>query len=336
MNNTASLKSLPKAEIHCHLEGAAPPDLVRRMAERNGVELPEGLFTDDGTFHWTDFPDFLNAYDMASSSMRKAVDYRDVTYEYLRDCAAEGAIYVEVFSSPDHAAEVGMSYADHLTGMIDGIDDAFRDFGIIGRIIVTCVRHLGPERAVDVARATVAELHPHVVGFGMGGNEMDFTQADFRPAFDMAASAGLPCTVHAGEVDGPQSVRDALDHLPVTRLGHGVRAIEDAGLVAEIAEKGIVLECCPISNFSTGVYQNHSDHPLPKLMAAGCKVTLNSDDPPYFATTIGHEYEEAARGFGFSEAQLLEITRNAINGAFVDQATKTQLLAQVDDYQAAT
>ena len=333
MSNISDLKSLPKAELHCHLEGAAPPDLVRRMAERNDVKLPEGLFTDDGTFHWTDFPDFLNTYDMASSSMRKAVDYRDVTYEYLRDCAAEGAIYVEVFSSPDHAAEVGMSYADHLEGMVDGIDDAFLDFGIVGRIIVTCVRHLGPERAVDVARATVAELHPHVVGFGMGGNEMDYTQADFRPAFDMAAAAGLPCTVHAGEVDGPQSVRDALDHLPVTRLGHGVRAIEDPALVAEIAEKGIVLETCPISNFATGVYTGYDDHPLPALLKAGCKVTLNSDDPPYFATTIGHEYEQAAKGFGFSPAQLLDITRTAINGAFVDDATKQTLLARVNAWE---
>jgi adenosine deaminase len=334
LNNTTIPADLPKAEIHLHLEGAAPPDLVRRMAERNGVELPEALFTDDGTFRWTDFPDFLNTYDMASSSMRKAVDYRDVTYEYLRDCAAQGAIYVEVFSSPDHAATMGMSYGDHLTGMVDGIDDAFRDFGIVGRIIVTCVRHLGPERAVDVARATVAELHPHVVGFGMGGNEMDYTQADFRPAFDMAAAAGLPCTTHAGEVDGAQSVRDALDHLPVTRIGHGVRAIEDPALVAEIADKGIVLECCPISNFSTGVYKGYEDHPLPQLIEAGCKVTLNSDDPPYFATTIGHEYEEAARGFGFSTVQLLNITRAAINGGFVDDVTKQTLLARVDDWEA--
>lgn len=320
-----------KAELHCHLEGTAPPALVRRLAERNGIALPEGLFADEHNFAWTDFPDFLRAYDAASMCLRKAEDYRDITYEYLAACAREGAIYVEMFTSPDHAAEVGMSYLDHLEGTVAGIEDAEREFGIVGRIIVTCVRHLGPDRGVAVARDMVAEPHPYMVGFGMGGDETAFHLRDFQPAFRLAADAGLGCTVHAGEVCGPESIYDALDNLPVTRIGHGVRAIEDPRLVERIAREGIVLELCPHSNIATGVYADMASHPFTELLAAGCRVTLNSDDPPYFATSIGREYATAAEDFGMTDEALRAVTRTALEAAFVDEEIRTGLLARLDE-----
>ncbi|MDH5558795.1 MAG: adenosine deaminase, partial [Alphaproteobacteria bacterium] len=253
----------------------------------------------------------------------------DITYEYLAACAREGAIYVEMFTSPDHAAEVGMTYLDHLEGTVAGIDDAARDFGIVGRIIVTCVRHLGPERGVAVARDMVAEPHPYVVGFGMGGAETAFHLRDFKPAFKLAADAGLGCTVHAGEVCGPESIYDALDELPVTRLGHGVRAIEDPKLVERIAREGIVLELCPHSNIATGVYADMAAHPFPALLAAGCRVTLNSDDPPFFATSIGREYATAAAEFHMTDDALRAVTRTALEAAFVDDEIRTGLLARL-------
>lgn len=327
--------AIPKAELHCHLEGTAPPALVRRLAERNEVTLPDGLFTDEETFAWDDFPGFLRAYDAASDCLRTAQDYRDITYEYLAACAGEGAIYVEMFTSPDHAAAVGMSYRDHLEGTVAGIEAARAEFGIVGRIIVTCVRHLGPARGLAVAEAVVANLHPCVVGFGMGGDETQYRLAEFLPAFRLAADAGLGCTVHAGEVCGPDSVREALDTLPVTRLGHGVRAAEDPALVDRLAREGVVLEICPHSNIATGVYTSFERHPLPDLLAAGCKITLNSDDPPYFATSIGREYATAAAQFGIDEAALLAVTRTAVEAGFADRATRAALLAQIDAYAAA-
>lgn len=323
-------QSIPKAELHCHLEGTAPPALVRRLADRNGVALPDGLFADEDNFAWTDFPDFLKTYDAASMCLRKAEDYRDITYEYLAACARYGAIYVEMFTSPDHAAEVGMSYLDHLEGAVAGIEDAARDFGVVGRLIVTCVRHLGPDRGLAVARDMVAEPHPYVVGFGMGGDETAFTLGDFQPAFHLAADAGLGCTVHAGEVCGPESIYDALEALPVSRLGHGVRAIEDSHLVERIARDGIALELCPHSNIATGVYDSMTQHPFPDLLAAGCRVTLNSDDPPYFATSIGREYETAAAVFDMDDEALRAVTRTALQAAFVDETTRAALLARLD------
>jgi adenosine deaminase len=321
---------IPKAELHCHLEGTAPPELVRRLADRNKVALPDGLFADADNFAWTDFPGFLRAYDAASTCLRKAEDYRDITYEYLAACAREGAIYVEMSTSPDHAAEVGVSYLDHLEGTAVGIEDAARDFGIVGRIIVTCLRHLGPDRGLAVARDVVAAPHPYVVGFGMGGDETVFHLRDFLPTFRLAADAGLGCTVHAGEVRGPESIQAALDELPVTRLGHGVRAIEDPRLVERIARDGIVLELCPHSNVATGVYRDMASHPFPALLAAGCRVTLNSDDPPYFATSIGHEYATAAADFNLDDGALRAVTRTALEAAFVDEDTRTGLLARLD------
>lgn len=323
-------RTIPKAELHCHLEGTAPPALVRRLAGRNGIALPEGLFADEDNFSWTDFPDFLRAYDAASMCLRKAEDYRDITYEYLAACAREDAIYVEMFTSPDHALEVGMSYLDHLEGTVAGIEDAARDFGIVGRIIVTCVRHLGPDRGLAVARDMIAEPHPYVVGFGMGGDETAFALSDFLPAFRLAADAGLGCTVHAGEVCGPESVYAALDALPVTRLGHGVRAIEDPKLVERIVREGVVLELCPHSNVATGVYADMASHPFPALLAAGCRVTLNSDDPPYFATSIGREYAAAAEDFNMDGDALRALTRTALEAAFIDDATRAGLMTRLD------
>src|SRR3954451_3706467 len=161
---------VPKAELHVHLEGPAPPELIRRIAERNGLELPEGLFATPDRFAYRDFLDFLDAYDKAASVIGTADDYRDITHEYLVRCAGEGAIYVELTASPDHAAHAGLSDADHVAALAQGMADARGDTSIEARVIMTCVRSLGLARAEKVARRTVAEPHPYVVGFGIAGD----------------------------------------------------------------------------------------------------------------------------------------------------------------------
>src|SRR3984885_11818406 len=195
-----------KAERHVPPEGTAPPDLVHRIAERNGLPLPERMLGDDGRFRYTDFLDFLRTYDLAASVMRTAEDYRDITYEYLCSCARGGAIYVELTASPDHAALVGLSDEDHLLGIAAGIDDARRDHGIEGRILISAVKNFGIEQAMRVARHAAELPHPYVVGFSMAGDER-IPLTNFAEAFAVAAGAGLGCTVHAGEWEGPDTVR---------------------------------------------------------------------------------------------------------------------------------
>ena len=319
---------IPKAELHVHLEGTAPPALIRRLAERNGLELPAGVLAAPDRFAYTDFLDFLDTYDRAASVIRSAADYRDITYEYLSGCALEGALYVELIASPDHARMVGLSDEEHLEGIARGIDDARRDHGIEGRILIAAVRNFGVERALAMARYAAARPHPYVVGFNLAGDEANYPAGDYAEAFELAADAGLGCTVHAGEWDGPESVRAALG-LPVTRISHGVRAIEEPALVEELARRQVVLECCPTSNVVLGLYPSYEEHPLPRLRDAGVALTLGSDDPPYFGASIGGEYEICAEHYGFGEAELRELTRTAIKAAFCEEALKERLMRKV-------
>jgi adenosine deaminase len=318
---------IAKAELHVHLEGTAPPDLIARIARRNGLTVPQGLLGHDDRFTFTDFLDFLAAYDRAASVIRTGEDYRDITYEYLRSCAEEGAIYVELTASPDHAALVGLSDAEHLDGIARGIDAA-REHGIEGRILISAVRNFGVEQALRVARHAAERPHPYVVGFSMAGDEKNFPAHLFAEAYAIASEAGLGCTMHAGEWAGPESVRAALE-LPITRISHGVRAIEDPSLVAELAEREIVLECCPTSNVVLGVYPSYEEHPLPRLAAAGVRITLGSDDPPYFGASIGGEYAIAQQRLGFDEERLKAITTTAIDAAFCGDDLKAELAARL-------
>jgi adenosine deaminase len=306
-----------------HLEGTAPPELIERIAQRNGLTMPAGLLGDHGRFTYTDFLDFLAAYDRAASVIRTGEDYRDVTYEYLRSCAEQGAIYVELTASPDHAALVGLSDEEHLDGIARGIDDA-RAHGIEGRILISAVRNFGVEQAIRVARHAAERPHPYVVGFSMAGDEENFPAQLFAEPYEIASEAGLGCTMHAGEWAGPESVRAALE-LPITRISHGVRAIEDPALVTELAAREIVLECCPTSNVVLGVYSDYESHPLPQLAAAGVRITLGSDDPPYFGASIGGEYAIAQARLGFDEDGLKAITETAIDAAFCGEPLKREL-----------
>jgi adenosine deaminase len=321
---------LPKAELHVHLEGTAPPHLVRRIAERNGLHVPEGLFAGPDRFAWRDFVSFLQAYDLAASVIRTGEDYRDITYEYLASCAEQGAIYVELTASPDHAALAGMDLAEQLDGIAAGIDDARAAHGIEARILLVCIRNLGVELAVRVAEQAAARPHPYVVGFSMAGDEAGYPPEPFAAAYAIASGAGLGCTVHAGEWAGPESVRGALE-LPVSRISHGVRAIEDPLLVEELARRGVVLECCPTSNVVLGVFDSFEAHPLPALRRAGVRVTLGSDDPPYFGSSVGGEYEVARERFGMTDAELLEVTRTAIEASFAEPELRALLLQTVGD-----
>jgi adenosine deaminase len=320
---------IPKAELHVHLEGAARPALMRRIAERNGLEVPPELIAGDETYAWTGFLHFLELYDLAVGLLRTPEDYRDLVLEYLRHCASDGAVYVELTASPDHAQHAGLTDAEHVEALAAGIDAARAETGIEARVIMTCVRNYGVERAEGVARRTVATPHPYVVGFGIAGDEAGFPPGPYARAFAIAADGGLGCTAHAGEWAGPESIRGAMALPGVTRIGHGVRAIEDPALVEELAERGTVLEVCPTSNVVLGVFASFAAHPLRRLHDAGVRVTLGSDDPPYWGASIGGEYAVAAEAFGFTDEELLGVTATAVEASFADPGLKDALSGRI-------
>ncbi len=320
---------VPKAELHVHLEGTATPDLIRRLARRHGVPVPPDTIDGD-RFVWRDFLDFLDTYDRAASLIRTAEDYRDVTLEYLAQCAEQRAVYVELTASPDHAAAVGLPYADMVDGIAQGIDDARAATGIESRILITAVRNMGTAGAEAIATTIATTPHPYVTGFGLAGDEAGFPPTPFARAFTIAHEAGLGLAAHAGEWAGPASVRAALDlPVPVARLGHGVRAVEDPALVAELVHRGTVLEVCPTSNVVLGAYPSYAEHPFPVLRAAGVHVTLGSDDPPYWGASIGGEYATAAREWGLDDDALAALTATALRAAFAPDDLKTTLLGRM-------
>jgi adenosine deaminase len=330
----AETPALPKAELHVHIEGAAPPALVKRLAERHGLDI-DGLFDGQGRYVWSDFTGFLNAYDRAARVFRAPEDYADLAETYLLSIAAEGAIYAELTISPDHAAGAGLSYRDYVAGLAEGIARARKAVGIEARMIAIGVRHFGARAVEQVVTQVLAAPHPLVTGFGLAGDEREGHPANFARAFRMAGDAGLGLTAHAGEFCGPESITATLDFLRVGRIGHGVRALEDREVVARIVEDGIALEICPASNVALGVCSNLRFHPVNHLRRAGCRVTLNSDDPPFFATSLGAEYESCARTFGWKSGDLIEMTRNAVKAAFCDETTRARLMGRITGFVSA-
>ena len=319
---------LLKAEIHCHIEGAAPPALAEAQARKYGADTSHILR--DGAYKWSDFSEFLVCYDAVAALFRTAADYALLTESYLLELAAANTIYSEIIVSPDHGDRIGLGADAYLSGICDGIHAAREKTGIEARIIVTGERHFGPDRVVSAAQYAANAKNPLVTGFNMAGEERMGRVADYARAFDIARDAGLGLTIHAGEVCGPFSVSDALDLVKPSRIGHGVRAIEDPVLVERLAELGTVLEVCPGSNIALKVFSDFQSHPLKPLKAAGVRVCLNSDDPPFFHTSLTREYEIASKEMGMADAEIDAMTRTALEAAFVDEGTRSRLLSRFD------
>ena len=320
---------VPKAELHCHIEGAANPQLVTFQALKYDVDISKIIH--NGAFVWSNFAEFLKCYDGAASLFRSHDDYALLSETYLSELALNGCIYSEVFISTDHARMVGISEEEYVEGLAAGMRQAKQKHDIESRMIATGLRHEGPESVIRAATYIANNPHPLVTGFGMGGEERMYSPRDFIEGFEIAREAGLAITSHAGELVGPESIQDTLKYLKPHRIGHGVRAIEDKRLVSELAEKEIVLECCPGSNIALGLYPTFQDHPFVPLRDSGVLVTLNSDDPPHFDTSLANEYRLAEFEFGLSRNELVEITKTAINAAFVDQKTRISLLEKIEN-----
>ena len=328
------MKDLPKIELHLHLEGAAPPAFVRDLAAEKHVDI-SGIFDAHGHYAYRDFDHFLAVYEAATSVLTTPRDYARLTRTVLHELAEHGVIYAETFLSPDFCGGGDLAaWREYLAAMAEAAAEAERDDGIVLRGIVTCIRHFGPEKARAPALCAAETASDFLTGFGMAGAETVGKPLDYAWAFDCAREAGLRLTCHAGEWAGPESVRAALDDLRVERIGHGVRAIEDPALVEELAERGTVLEVCPGSNLALGLYPDWRAHPIGRLHAKGVRVTVSTDDPPFFHTTMTREYERLADAFDWDEAEFTALNRVAAEAAFCDPATRETLLKRLEPADA--
>lgn len=299
-----------------------PVALARRLAERAGLAIEDGVLGE--RYRWDGFTGFLQAYDRVAALLRRPEDYRALTHDYLGTIAAQGAVYAELTVSPDHIGMNGLDPLPTLRAVAAGAAEAERRHGIVARLIVVGVRHLGRDAVERAARfaATCAELL--VTGFGLAGDERVGRPADFASAFRTARDAGLGLTAHAGEFAGADAVAETLDALGVSRIGHGVRAVEDPRVVEQLVREGVTLEVCPGSNAALGVFALDA-HPLRALHEAGVRVTVSTDDPTFFGTDLGGEYA-FARTEGIDPVTL---TRNALEAAFVDETTRKRLLQRL-------
>lgn len=325
-----SLKQMKKIELHLHLEGAAPPAFIKGLAAEKKIDIHK-VFNERGHYSYRDFVHFLQVYEAATSVLKTPDDYARLLQAVLEESAEHGVIYTEFFVSPDFCGGSDVAaWRDYLAALQSTAAEAERKIGITARGIVTCIRHFGPDMAKASALCAAETAGDFITGFGIAGDEGIGKPKDFLWSFDCAREAGLRLTAHAGEWGGPQSVRDAVRDLGVERIGHGVRAIEDLALVDELGERGITLEVCPGSNIALGLYPAWRKHPVEKLRERGLKVTVSTDDPPFFHTTMTREYEELERAYGWDEEIFAEIHRNALDAAFCDAATRKRIAKEME------
>ncbi len=320
----------PKLELHLHLEGAAPPVFIRGLAAEKHVDI-SGIFDDRGHYAYQDFWHFLKVYEAATSVLQTPEDYRRLTLAVLEESAASGVIYSETFISPDFCGGRDLAaWRDYLAAIEAAAAEAEAKMGITLRAIVTPIRHFGPEKAREVAICAAETAGRFVTGFGIAGDEKVLEPADYLWSFDCAREAGLGLTAHAGEWRGPDHIRATLAALRPSRIGHGVRAIEDLALVDELAERGTVLEVCPGSNIALGLYPDWRSHPIGQLHHRGVKVTVSTDDPPFFHTTMTREWDRLAEAFDWDQGVFDSLNRTALEAAFCDAATKDKIAKRLE------
>jgi adenosine deaminase len=318
----------PKIELHLHLEGAAPPAFIRGLAQEKRIDIG-GIFDAQGNYAFRDFRHFLKVYEAATSVLTTPADYARLVHAVLEESAASGVVYTEMFLSPDFCGgrDLG-AWREFVAAMAEAA--AAHDDTITMRGIVTCIRHFGPDRARETARCAAETAGAFITGFGIAGDETAGRPGDFAWAFDCAREAGLGLTAHAGEWCGPESVRDALAAFRPARIGHGVRAIEDPALVDELAERGTVLEICPGSNIALGLYPDWRRHPIGELDRRGVRVTVSTDDPPFFRTTMEREYARLAEALDWDDGQFARLNRIALDAAFCDDQTRARIAKRLE------
>jgi len=315
----------PKIELHVHLEGAIRPATLLEIARRNDAELPtdtvEGLTE---LYRFRDFRHFIDTWILTTNCLRTADDFRQVTVDYAAEAASYGAVYIEAIFSPPERVLRGIGWDEIYTGYTDGAVEAFERHGVIVRFTPDLYRNGCPvDLAEECARVSVRYHDRGVVGFGIGGYEPGNPLAPYRRAVEIARDGGLGFVPHAGEAAGPESIREALD-MGAVRLRHGIRAVDDPDLLAEIVDRRIVLDVAPVSNLRTGVVKTLDDHPLPQLVAAGALCSISTDDPAMFNTNLKTDYLLAAK-LGLSPSAAFQA---ALSGMLCDPDTRTRISTQ--------
>ena len=319
--------TLPKAELHLHLEGAIAPATLLELRKRHGRE--SNLEEVEQLFRYDSFAGFLVAFKNITEDLQTAADYELITYRLLEQLNAENVLHAEVYISVGVNLWRKQDFDALFEGAERGRERGQRDFGISLLWIFDAVRHFGPEKAQAVAELAVRSRDRGVVGFGIGGDELKGPPELFRDVYAYAADNGLRLTAHAGETGAPGSIWGALN-IRAERIGHGFTAWQDSELVDELSQRQVPVEICLTSNLRTGVCASLAEHPLRNYFDQGVMVTLNTDDPAMFRTSLNREYQLAQESFGFTDEHLRELARNSFEASFLPPEKKLEFLNLFD------
>ncbi|MBI1881135.1 MAG: adenosine deaminase [Chloroflexi bacterium] len=321
------IQAMPKVELHVHLEGSIRPETLLTLARRNQVDLPAD--TVEGLRAWytfTDFPLFIEVYLAVSACLRTPDDIELIAREFLAGQAAQNIRYSEVtYTAYTHYKYRGLPFREQLAALNRARAWAEAEYDVGMGVILDISRDVSAEEGLFTADWAISAMGEGVVALGLGGPEVDNPPEKFKEAFDRAWAAGLPSVPHAGETVGPESIWSALRSLHAVRIGHGVRCLEDPALVDELRARQIPLEVCPTSNACLKVTPDFASHPLPRLLQEGLYVTLNSDDPPMFNTTLTQEYLRAASTFQLGVETLEQLSLNAVRASLLPASARSEL-----------
>jgi len=321
------IRQLPKAELHLHLEGAVEPATLLELCKLHGDRTT--LAAVEALYNYTDFQSFLMAFKEVSAHLRGPEDYELVTYRLMQRLKEENVLHAEVYVAVGVCLYRKQDFAAIFEGLERGRARGARDFGVSLLWIFDATRHFGIEEAQKVFEFAARYRDRHVVGVGIGGDEQKAPPELFRSVYAYAADHGLRLTAHAGETGPPESIWGALN-LHAERIGHGLTAAQDADLIDELGQRQIPVELCITSNLRTGVCKSAAEHPAKNYFDQGLMVTLNTDDPALFGTTLSREYQLAQETFGFSDEHLRELARNSFEASFLPAEKKLELLSLFD------
>jgi adenosine deaminase len=333
MRDLASfITGLPKAELHLHIEGSLEPELMFELAQRNGLTLPFDTVEDlRAAYAFSNLQDFLDIYYQGAAVLLTERDFHDLAMVYFRRAAADGVRHAEIFFDPQTHTDRGVPFAVVADGLLSAMAEAERTLGLTSKLILCFLRHL-PEEA---AFATLAEAEPYldrICGVGLDSSEVGHPPSKFARVYAAARERGLKLVCHAGEEGPPAYVWEALDLLAVDRIDHGNRSLEDPALVRRLADLGMTLTVCPLSNLKLCVVDDLTAHPLKRMLELGLKPTINSDDPAYFGGYIGQNWLQTAVALGLEESDLLALARNSFTGAFLTPDEVASHLAAIEAY----
>lgn len=327
----AFLVRMPKVELHLHLEGSITPRTLLELAQRNSVELPardiQGV---EQLFRYRNFSEFLTVFMSLARALVHGEDFERLAYELGLFLAQYHVLYAEVMISPMQHLQRGIDLSEAIAGAATGFGQAEAEGGPQVRLALDYGRQYGPDNAWNVLEIAKACRRYGLVAWSIGGNEIGNPPEPFAEIFAAARAAGLHTMAHAGEVVGPASVWGAVDTLGAERLGHGIRSVDDSRLLAHLRDRGVVLDVCPSSNIYTGAAHSWESHPLRRLYDAGVTLTINTDDPTFFHTTMVDEYRNAVRYFDFTIEDICALVRNSVRGAFLKPTEQMMLLERIN------